>query len=226
MSVSESTVKRLQDTFGFVPLQTDSGFSAFYRAFASERSQVMVVQGKPAQLRSALHKLAASSKVGAIPSPAPAPVKRNTDGDTKQKILAAAVRAVSGLLTVPGSEIHIDTDWDEFGFDAHQMQTAAVSIGEAVGFKVTPVELLEYPTIRQLAEHLAERMPTPREAEPLEAPEVHAEGVSSAPADLPAAFREQAVQYFKSCSRLRSSCRPTGSTSMSRWRSTGSIRLW
>ncbi|WP_052421797.1 SDR family NAD(P)-dependent oxidoreductase [Paenibacillus sp. FSL P4-0081] len=197
MSVSESTVKRLQDTFGFVPLQTDSGFSAFYRAFASERSQVMVVQGKPAQLRSALHKLAASSKVGAIPSPAPAPVKRNTDGDTKQKILAAAVRAVSGLLTVPGSEIHIDTDWDEFGFDAHQMQTAAVSIGEAVGFKVTPVELLEYPTIRQLAEHLAERMPTPREAEPLEAPEVHAEGVSSAPADLPAAFREQAVQYFK-----------------------------
>lgn len=51
MQIGKQNEEAMFSLFGMVPLDTDSGMNALYRAFASERDQVLVAQGNPEQIK-------------------------------------------------------------------------------------------------------------------------------------------------------------------------------
>ncbi|WP_338551792.1 SDR family NAD(P)-dependent oxidoreductase [Paenibacillus sp. KS-LC4] len=143
--VDEETEKLLLQRIGMIPLRTQTGLQALYRALATGKDQVMVLEGKRTQIKQTLHSepvhaTSASSTV-LLPS-----------------LEAALLHMVSELLNVKGSEIDPNAQMKEYGFDPYLISKLAQKINRQYGLELTPASLYEttlYQVIERIEAHAA-----------------------------------------------------------------------
>lgn len=78
----------------------------------------------------------------------------NDDHSSARPLLRWLVERISRALQVAPEQIDVDADFDEFGLDSVQAVAMSGALAEHLGTELPATLLYEYPSIRELADHL------------------------------------------------------------------------
>ena len=161
MKLDEQTARYFKKTMGIKPLSASAGLDAFVRGLASERCQFAVLEGdqEKVELAWGLRKKPEAPAVSA-PSAASghavtAPVADERDGELLSRLQNDLSQIVMQLLKLDASDIAADKILLDLGFDSIGLTTFANAINEQYQLDLTPVLFFDYPTIADIAKHLA-----------------------------------------------------------------------
>jgi acyl transferase domain-containing protein/tryptophanase/acyl carrier protein len=155
MKLDEQTARYFERTMGIRPLSTVAGLDAFVEGLASERCQLAVLEGHQ-------NKVELAWGLRQKPTPPPAPttqaatsVAAGADRDLLALLQNDLSQIVMRLLKLEASDAPPDKILLELGFDSIGLTTFANAINDKYGLDLTPVLFFDYPTIGQIAAHLA-----------------------------------------------------------------------
>lgn len=154
MSVDEQTRQLMSKTMGTDVLDTASGLAAFADALSLDQHQLLVMKGDQGRIKEKLES-AQTTTTELIPTPAD-----GSDADIKEwmipEIEQELIRMINHVLKIPSTEIEVDEDINQFGFDSVSITEMANAINETYSLEVTPAHLYEYSTVAGLAQRLYE----------------------------------------------------------------------
>lgn len=145
MTVDDAFATQMRQNTGMVAMSAAAGLQAFYQAFAREENQVLAIAGDLKRLRRTL-----ASRVEPAAQPE-ARVDLPGLGEAVQQLL---VREVSALLDVAASEIDLDLELTELGFDSILTTGFANKLNQRYQLDLLPTLFFEYPTISALSGYL------------------------------------------------------------------------
>ncbi|WP_139492062.1 non-ribosomal peptide synthetase [Brevibacillus dissolubilis] len=170
MHVDPETEKLTLQSTGVVSMETETGVQALYKALASGKHKILVMEGVLPTMKQKLLQAtppANPQPVQAIAAPAPvtpqqeqvqAPVASaaqfNTN-DLTDKVRAALMQEVSKLLKIRVSDIDVDMEFNQYGFDSITLTEFANNLNDQYKLELTPTIFFEYTTVNTFAEHLA-----------------------------------------------------------------------
>ncbi|MFI9407007.1 SDR family NAD(P)-dependent oxidoreductase [Nocardia sp. NPDC052316] len=143
MRMPAAVVERLRRLHGMVPMSTVAGFEALARAL---RSEYPVVQVTELQTQRSLPPMVAD------PPAAPAPA---------EQVLTEVRRHAAEFLLVPASEVDLDAELLELGFDSISLTELVERLNAVFGTSVRPTAVFDNPTLLRLAAHFAESADAP-----------------------------------------------------------------
>lgn len=153
MEVDDATQEILREDLGVVPMATETGIQAFYDAWASGESQVMVLEGDMPRIKGGLLEQERTSE----PEQATRDEPLNRDA-LHQKLQASIISIVSETLETDAGDIEATMSLNaELGVDSALMTSIASKLRKAYGVKVTAAKLFRYPTIAKLTDHLLDK---------------------------------------------------------------------
>lgn len=76
---------------------------------------------------------------------------------TKCEISRTCIASLAEILGVPPGRIDPNMKFSRLGLDSGMSVFLLLSLEEQLGVQLAPEEILEYPTVAKLSEHLAER---------------------------------------------------------------------
>jgi polyketide synthase PksN len=150
MQVDESTIQALRAE-SMVPLTSEAGIQALYEAWASEEDQVWVVSGNAKQLlenQTASKPIVTPKSLQGIPETA-------LSSDLLEKVQAALIQAVSKQTRVSSEQVNTEKELSEYGFDSIMFTQFTRDLNQRYGLDLSPAIVFEYPTLKDLAQHLA-----------------------------------------------------------------------
>lgn len=158
MKPDEQTELLLRKAMGMKPLSTATGLEAFVRGLASERSQFAVVEGIQEKLE-----LAWSGKKPPAPATTAAPVHSDVasatteteDGALPLRFQNDLAKIVMELLKLEAADLSADKILLDLGFDSIGLTTFANAVNERFLLDITPILFFDYPSIGEIAKHLA-----------------------------------------------------------------------
>ncbi|WP_204824184.1 SDR family NAD(P)-dependent oxidoreductase [Paenibacillus nicotianae] len=136
MHIDKETAQFLYRTTGMRPLPTEIGLQLFYAGMASNQFQIITLYGDQAQLSSTL--LSRTNAVYTVPTL------------TNQKVEQEILHIISTILKVDSSELDIETEWSEYGFDQTMLADLSYQLNHNFQLQLTALTFVEYTTIRQL----------------------------------------------------------------------------
>lgn len=158
MKPDEQTERLLRSAMGMKPLAKATGLEAFMLGLASDRSQVVVVEGIQAKLEQAWE--------GKKKTPAPAPAASTqtaavASGAGTGVPLAAwfqeeLTQIVIDFLKLDPADMAADKILLELGFDSIGLTTFANMVNDKFGLDITPILFFDYPSVGEIAKHLAD----------------------------------------------------------------------
>ena len=148
MKVTDSVAQLMKQTSGIEPLSTAEGLSLFSRALASDEPYVTAASGDVKKLRSYLQMVLEKKE----PEPETGALEEEHPLEGIGDLLVASV---SRILKIPETEIDLDEDLGDFGFDSVSFTTLASAINEAFGTDLVPAVFYEYPNLRSFEAFLA-----------------------------------------------------------------------
>ncbi|WP_441286888.1 SDR family NAD(P)-dependent oxidoreductase [Sorangium sp. KYC3313] len=153
MQVDASTVQRLRQTHGVIPLATEHGIAAFYRTMASGLAHVGVVAGDVAKWRSQLVATHATAGEGdASHDAGPTAVA----SDVMEAKAAQLLRKVlSSSLKVPLERIDADAPLDRYGIESVMVMELTRELEKTFG-PLSKTLFFEHQDIRSLSRYFAE----------------------------------------------------------------------
>ncbi|XXY19533.1 SDR family NAD(P)-dependent oxidoreductase [Sorangium sp. So ce216] len=144
---------------GYDAIRTPAGIEAFYRAWRTAESQVMVVSGTPRRLQE-LQGIAAESAARAaqepITTPDPAAHPDTSSGDLHLRASQYLKRLLATTLKVPLERIEADAPLEKYGIDSIMALGIVNKIEETFG-SLPKTLMFEYQTIDALAGYFIER---------------------------------------------------------------------
>ncbi|MEH6630601.1 MAG: amino acid adenylation domain-containing protein [Halopseudomonas aestusnigri] len=144
MSIDEASQQKLLSATGMIPLSMADGIEALYRVLASGMSQMMVVGGNLAELRTSL----IGSFNGEV-SVEIKPEKITTD------IHKAVLETIASLLQVGPEEIDPAETLMDYGVDSIVFTRLSNELNQAYDLDLWPSDFLEYDSVDLIAAHLA-----------------------------------------------------------------------
>lgn len=153
MHIEKSTEQWLTTVMGMAAMPSAAGIEAFCIGLAWCRDNILVAYGDHAKLRRAL------DIDESLPAPAPdfgVPIV-TADPPNKHlhnKIAATIITLVSSILRVEASEVNVDTDFGEYGFDSISLTELTNHVNKEFSLELTPALFFEYVTIEQIVDHL------------------------------------------------------------------------
>jgi NAD(P)-dependent dehydrogenase (short-subunit alcohol dehydrogenase family)/acyl carrier protein len=154
MSVDDATAALLERRWGMAPMRTESGLAAFECLLAGTEPAALVVEtvGDAIQAdedtpRAALVSVEPPPNATATP-PAPAP-------DIRSTVIERLCGFAADFLLVDAAEVDINTSLLDIGFDSISMTELIARVNESYGLELLPTVLFEYPTLGELAGHIA-----------------------------------------------------------------------
>ncbi|CAM2145834.1 Polyketide synthase PksN [Paraburkholderia tropica] len=157
MKVDRETEKRLVQLAGIVPLEAKQGIQAFYQAFNSEASQVMVMEGNVQKIKQNMLSKTASAPIEKRETESMTePAKSIDTGSLLDKVKAMLKREVAKLLKVPFETIDDHAEMTVYGFDSISMTEFTNHINRAYKLALTPTVFFDHPTIHEFGKHLSE----------------------------------------------------------------------
>ncbi len=150
MQVEEETIKLFRNTMGTEGLLTDSGLEAFEKGLSSDQNNFIVIYGAASKItKSFEHKTAQVVDN-----------KTNDDAIDESHLLYSVQKGlskiVSNILKVKESDIDMDADMSEYGFDSITLTEFVNQANELYGLELMPALFFEYTSIGAFAEYLCE----------------------------------------------------------------------
>ncbi|XXT21477.1 SDR family NAD(P)-dependent oxidoreductase [Sorangium sp. So ce429] len=142
MSAGEATLEALRGQ-GFAPLSSAAGIEAFYRAWRTGESQVVVVAG---QIEAEEASVARPSEPIVVEAAAP------EGADLRQGAVRYLKRLLATALKMPTDRIDPAADLEQYGFDSI-LALRMVSELEAIFGPLPKTLMFQYPNIDALADH-------------------------------------------------------------------------
>lgn len=159
MDISREARQLLWQTTGMTPMSTANGLQAFYKAWASEKTQVLVMQGDPQKLQAFFRQSEKRTEQVQITSQ-----KIITTVDNGTAIQTAALtyfsRQLADFVKLPYHEIESDVTLDKYGIESILMMQLVSHFEKQFG-PLPRTLFFEYQTIAELtgyfiAEHHAQ----------------------------------------------------------------------
>jgi acyl transferase domain-containing protein/acyl carrier protein/SAM-dependent methyltransferase len=156
MQVDAENEKRMLQSTGMVAMKTEAGIQALYKALASGKEQVIVVEGILPKLKqrllSGVQSESTSTQVvdkGLRPTSVP-------DKDNLQEIVQTAlIRSISELLKVKIDDIDENAELNEYGFDSITYTELSNKLNKEYKLDLAPTVFYEYTSIYKMAKYLA-----------------------------------------------------------------------
>ncbi|MDC8758420.1 SDR family NAD(P)-dependent oxidoreductase [Janthinobacterium fluminis] len=161
MQVGAATVQAMTRATGMLPLRSESGIDALYRALGSGLSQVAVAEGDAGRMRQVL--LGAPAPHAPPPPPvkpaAPSPEPAAAGQDAAALRLKAGHylrKLLAGTLHLPAQQVEIDAPLEKYGIDSIMVMSITVALERVFG-PLSKTLLFEYQTLQALADYFVEQ---------------------------------------------------------------------
>jgi acyl carrier protein len=160
MSVDEETQKSMRERMGMIPMETEVGLKAFYRAFSSGQPQVLTIWGSVEKLESLL--------LGSpeMPTALKHPISPDQSDDQREvhevHLLEGIVHRIKtvfgGITKHDPSRIDPDDYLENFGIDSIMVSQLNRSLEDSFP-SLSKTLFYEYPTLREVSRYLVETDP-------------------------------------------------------------------
>jgi acyl transferase domain-containing protein/acyl carrier protein len=153
MHVEESIEKSMLLDLGMVPIANETGIKAFYRAFATEANQVLVMEGDPNRFYAKLLNLHLSKKER-TPNQIQAEMLRQADSSLPEDALLEKSenylkQLISKVLKLPASRIDAEAPMEQYGIDSIMTTQLTRELEQTFG-SLSKTLFFEYQNIREL----------------------------------------------------------------------------
>lgn len=163
MSIPAALLPRMRAATGMSPLPSTTGLAALQTTLSIDSPQVVVLYGDAAKLR---ENFAIQPPVAQEPTTASTPSAKA--GVTESEIVQLLSDILSRTLKIPVADLDPEADLGEFGLDSIVAMDVLNKCEEKLGCPVDPSAVFQFPTIAQLACHLAQSVPSRPPAVPSE----------------------------------------------------------
>jgi polyketide synthase PksN len=159
MRLDEQTALFFERNLGIRALQRDVGIQAFMLGLHSDLSHLAVLQGVKDKVERAWGigvDDAPAKATAAISDAATAPAAiAGEGGDLAIQVQGALSQIVMDFLKIDADDVDLDTILLDLGFDSIGLTSFSNLVNDTYGLDITPVVFFEYPSIREIAKHLA-----------------------------------------------------------------------
>lgn len=162
MRLDEQTALFFERNLGIKPLERDIGVQAFMLGLQTELSHLAVMQGVREKIERAWG--IGVPEVATPPASPGAPAEAAASGasataagdDLALAVQDALSRIVMDFLKIDAEDIDLDSILLDLGFDSIGLTSFSNLVNDQYGLDITPVTFFEYPSIREIARHLAQ----------------------------------------------------------------------
>lgn len=157
MRLDEQTALFFERNLGIRALEREVGIQAFMLGLCSDLPHLAVLQGVKDKVERAWG-------IGVDEAPAKAAAKASAtatapaageDGDLAILVQGALSQIVMDFLKIDADDVDLDTILLDLGFDSIGLTSFSNMVNDKYGLDITPVLFFEYPSIREIAKHLA-----------------------------------------------------------------------
>jgi polyketide synthase PksN len=157
MTIAADAKEAMWRNAGLRPLRTDDGIAALYRALHSGLDQVMVLQGDAQRVRALFAEREPSARAAALPAAEPVPAPQGDNKRLAAKTEQLVAKLLSDMLKLSLQRVEIDVALEEYGVDSVGMMKLTNDLEKLLG-PLPKTLFFEYPTIAEVAAHLAETL--------------------------------------------------------------------
>lgn len=154
MTVDDAFESLMYQNTGMVAMAAADGLQAFYLAFEREENQVLVIAGNIEKLRLILANGDEKHSVKPAAGAEHSATLRIDRAELEEAVQQLLVREVSALLDVAATEIDLDLELTELGFDSILTTGFANNLNQRYQLDLLPTLFFEYPTISALSGYL------------------------------------------------------------------------
>ncbi|KAB8061482.1 SDR family NAD(P)-dependent oxidoreductase [Janthinobacterium sp. FT14W] len=159
MRLDEQTERIFRKATGLRPLSDQAGLDAFVLALAAPFAQVVVAEGVRDTLELAWGLRQPAAAPVAVAAPAASAGTPDAPAASSDAVLAMLRSALSQLamdfLQLDANDIRGDIILLDLGFDSMGLATYANLVNEKFNLEITPILFFDYPSIDEIAKHLA-----------------------------------------------------------------------
>lgn len=158
MRLDEQTALFFERNLGIRALQRDVGIQAFMLGLHSDLPHLAVLQGVKDKVERTwgIGVEEAPAKAAATASAAATAPAAGEDGDLAIAVQGALSQIVMDFLKIDADDVDLDTILLDLGFDSIGLTSFSNMVNDKYGLDITPVLFFEYPSIREIAKHLAQ----------------------------------------------------------------------
>jgi acyl transferase domain-containing protein/acyl carrier protein len=164
MRPSDAMQRWLSDTFGLVPIENSAAFDALYRGLSEDAPQLVVLSGRPDQIRIKVLQPrlqgVALQRPAAIVSPqsSEGPAVGDADGEALlEKTLSLLVQRAAEVLKMRAQDIDARAELDSYGFNSVALTEYVNLINREFKLDLSPTVFYEHTTLWNFARHLLNR---------------------------------------------------------------------
>ncbi|MCC9020865.1 SDR family NAD(P)-dependent oxidoreductase [Bacillus nakamurai] len=150
MKVDAETEAMLTKESGMVPMKTENGIQALYRAWAAKKAQVMVTEGFSAKIRAFLRKTASDQK--AVKS---TNLSAGKEEMIKEKAEHYLKNVLSEVIKLPVSRIDAKAPMEDYGIDSIMIMHLTGRLEKSFG-SLSKTLFFEYQNIESLTQYFIE----------------------------------------------------------------------
>ena len=151
MNVDDETKKMMEKTMGMRVLETDAGIEALEKGLMFSGHNFLVIQGDEQKIKRVL----VNKKKENLPKvQMTEAVEVKTENSKLDIIQKELIEMVSEVLKVQKSNIDIEADMNEYGFDSISVTGLMNKINEKFGTDISPAVFYEYTNIESFSKHL------------------------------------------------------------------------
>ena len=153
MQVDEQTQKLIFTNFGMDKLSTTAGLEALEKGLSLELSQLMVVEGDAKKLRKAV----AGQNIQTQKTKAPVEQTKTGDATLAKNFQKDFISIVSDILKTPESDIDLQGNMSDFGFDSITFTELANKVNDKFKMEITPTVFFDNPSPAAIVSSLYEQ---------------------------------------------------------------------
>ncbi|MES2352716.1 MAG: SDR family NAD(P)-dependent oxidoreductase, partial [Pseudomonadota bacterium] len=156
MQLDEQSERLLRMATGIRPLRSEAGLQAFTEALASDQAQVIVAEGTRATLERAWGLRPPVAKAASASASASASAPASAANEQLAAVLRSEMAQIAmDFLKLDAADLRTDQILLDMGFDSIGLATFANLVNEKFALDITPILFFDYPSIDDIAGHLA-----------------------------------------------------------------------
>lgn len=157
MRLDEQTALFFERNLGIRPLQREIGIQALMLGLHSDLQHLAVLQGvKDKVERTWGIGVPDAPKAAVAASATVTAVVAGEDGDLAIRVQDALSQIVMDFLKIDADDVDLDSILLDLGFDSIGLTSFSNMVNDKYGLDITPVLFFEYPSVREIAKHLAQ----------------------------------------------------------------------
>ncbi|MFC0711826.1 SDR family NAD(P)-dependent oxidoreductase [Azorhizophilus paspali] len=158
MKVDETTAQQMAESTGMVEMPTNAGIHALRQCIALARPQLLVMHGLREQITALVTGRSDADVAAADYSErqrqAVAPPPSSAGAPLAEELCRALIDLVSQQMKIPTTEIHLDAEFSQYGFDSISLTALATTLKQQWRLNLAPTIFFEHATIGRFAAYL------------------------------------------------------------------------